>query len=79
MNLLAIENNIPFIDLLPDLQRNLDIDSAYLMEFVPTSFVSKRLDQYTGNNHMSAYGYRVIADVIAQHILTNNMHLNVAK
>tara|TARA_B100000945_G_scaffold321471_1_gene336265 strand:- start:6284 stop:7414 length:1131 start_codon:yes stop_codon:yes gene_type:complete len=70
---LSVQNNIGFVDALPELQRYLDVDSAYLMEFNPSD-VTKKLDQYSGNNHMSTQGYRVLADVIAQYILDNDMY-----
>lgn len=76
---LAADNGIPYIDMLPHLKIALDVDAAYLMEFVPRKFPAQKFitDNYTGNGHMSSYGYRVVANVITQWLTSNyRMHGN---
>ena len=71
---LAANNGIPYIDMLPHLKIALDVDAAYLMEYVPQKFPVQEFvtDNYTGNGHMSSYGYRVVANVITQHLIDSN-------
>ena len=71
---LAANNGIPYIDMLPHLKIALDVDAAYLMEYVPQKFPVQEVvtDNYTGNGHMSSYGYRVVANVITQHLIDSN-------
>ena len=60
--------------MLPHLKIALDVDAAYLMEYVPRKFPVQEFvaDNYTGNGHMSSYGYRVVANVITQHLIDSN-------
>ena len=72
---LAAANGVSYIDLLPYLQLELDIDAAYFMENTPvesSKFAISSLDNYKGNGHMSSHGYRVVANVIAQHLMDSN-------
>ena len=72
---LAANSGIPYIDMLPYLKLELDIDAAYLMEHAPiraSKVQISSLDNYTGNGHMSSYGYRIVANVIAQHLMDSN-------
>lgn len=72
---LAANNGIPYIDMLPYLKLELDIDAAYLMEHAPiraSQVQISSLDNYTGNGHMSSYGYRIVANVIAQYLMDSN-------
>lgn len=62
---LTREMNVPFLDLLPALRSRAQVEDLYLVHFDPDQPPGQ---QYVGNGHMTSYGYRAVADLIAQRL-----------
>lgn len=67
---LAGESGVLFLDLAPVLRLRAGIETAYLMRYYPdyerSSDELPAISGYHGNAHMSAYGYRVVAEAIVE-------------
>ncbi len=64
-----------FLDLIPELRARTEIETAYLMQYdpdhEPDADYPAAIERYRGNGHMSAYGYRVAAEAIAEYLKSN--------
>ena len=72
---LAADAGVRFLDLTPALRARAEIETAYLMQYdpdyEPDADYPAAIARYRGNGHMSAYGYRVAAEAIAEYLKGN--------
>lgn len=72
---LAADSGVRFLDVTPALRLRAGIETAYLMQYYPDyergSDDLPSTADYKGNGHMSAYGYRVVAEEIAEYVTSS--------
>ena len=72
---LAADSGVRFLDVTAALRLRADIETAYLMQYYPDyergSDDLPSTADYKGNGHMSAYGYRVVAEEIAEYVTSS--------
>lgn len=81
MSQLSEDAEVRFLDLMPVLRARAQVDTAYLMQYYPVTEGgaddSIAIAGYRGNGHMSAYGYRVVAEAIAEYLKSDSFwHTN---
>ena len=69
---LTANAGVMFLDLTSVVQSHAEIETAYLMQYDPDHELGNddlpAITGFRGNGHMSAYGYRVIAEAIAEYL-----------
>ena len=69
---LSEDAGVRFLDLMPALRVRAQVDTAYLMQYDPVAEGDEdehlAIAGYRGNGHMSAYGYRVVAEAIEEYL-----------
>ena len=69
---LAADAGVRFLDLTPALRARAEIETAYLMQYDPDYAADhdypSAIVGYRGNGHMTAYGYHVMAEAIAEYL-----------
>ncbi len=69
---LASDAGVLFLDLIPALRSRAEIETAYLVQYDPDYERGNddipAISGFRGNGHMSAYGYRVMAEAIAEYL-----------
>ena len=72
---LAADAGVWFLDVAPALRLRASIETAYLMQYYPDyeggSDHPPSTSGYKGNGHMSAYGYRVVAEEIVEYVISS--------
>ena len=76
---LSEDADVRFLDLMPALRSHAQVDTAYLMQYHPVAEGDGdeplAIAGYQGNGHMSAYGYRVVAEAIVEYLQGDSLWL----